>query len=88
LLDASSKTNDPQGLKSSIGTQCSGKKNEEQKESQHKTHRQEATPNQDSSIHQHNPAGRNKEGYEETTQKLNQAGHFIKEKYLQRVQVP
>jgi hypothetical protein len=66
------------------GTQCSGKRNEEQKESQHETRRQEATHSQDSSIHQRNHAGRNKEGHEETTQKINQARHFIKEKYLQK----
>jgi hypothetical protein len=51
-------------------------------------HRQEATHNQDPSIHQHNHAGRNKKGHEEITQKLNEARHFIKGKYLQRVQVP
>jgi hypothetical protein len=59
-------------------------RNEEQEESQHETRQQEVTHNQDSSTHQYNHAGRNKEGHEETTQKLNQARHFIKEKYLQK----
>jgi hypothetical protein len=63
----------------STGTQCNVKRNEEQEESQHETRRQEATHNQDSSIHQHNHARRNK-GHKETTQKLNQAQNFIKEK--------
>jgi hypothetical protein len=67
-------------------TQCIGKKNEEQKESQYETHRQEATHNHDPSIHQYTHAGRKKR-QEETTQKFNQARHFIKAKYLQKVQV-
>jgi hypothetical protein len=61
-------------------TQRIGEKNKEQKESQCETHRQEATHNHDPPLH----SRWKKKRQEETTQKLNQARHFIKAKYLQR----
>jgi hypothetical protein len=61
LPDASSKTNDLRGPKSSTSIQRISKKNEEEKESQSETHRQEATHNHDPSVHQYTHAGRQKE---------------------------
>jgi hypothetical protein len=61
LPDASSKTNDLRGLKSSTSIQCIGKENEEEKESQSEMHRQEANHNHDPSVHQYTHAGRQKD---------------------------
>jgi hypothetical protein len=85
LPDASSKINELQGQKSSTSIRCIDKENKDAKESESETHQQEATHNHDPSVHQYTHAGR-QEDKRKTTQKSKQAQHFIKAKYLQRVQ--
>jgi hypothetical protein len=67
---------------------CNDKKSEEAKQFRRRTYRQEMKPDHDPTIHQHAQAGIQVERRKQHLRNPIQARHFIKEKYLQRVQAP
>jgi hypothetical protein len=83
---ASSRINDLQGPKFSTSIQHVDKKDEEAKKLRSRAYWQEMKPDHDPMTHQHAQAG-SQQKEKDNISGANQAGHFIREEYLQRAQV-
>jgi hypothetical protein len=80
--------NDLQGPKSLTHVLYIDKKDEEAKKLRSRAHWQEMKLDHDLTIHQHVQAGSQQKEKDSISETQIQARHFIKEKYLQRVQAP